>query len=64
MNDRVTITRVPNIEDNNVASMKSTRNCASNPHTRERLQDWGVVIALLVVELCILLGGVVLEDLL
>ncbi len=32
--------------------------------TKRKLQDWGIVLGLLIVELCILLGGVVLEDLL
>jgi len=34
------------------------------PQTKRKLQDWGVVMALMFTELVILLGSVVIEDLL
>lgn len=33
------------------------------PQTKRKLEDWGVVMALMLTELVILLGSVVLEDL-
>ena len=57
------ITRIPNQEDNNVRTFDASRKSTPRNPRIDRLEDWGVVLALLVVELCILLGGVVLEDL-